>query len=313
MSGDNSKTWYAVDVVVKTDAAEAIEFGFDQRGALGTAIHQLREANSETVTVTGYFNAPPDDKILRDELQNALRIYEFDDAAIRNITHGEVENTDWLAEWKKHWQPTTVGRFVIAPPWSDVADSEKVVIRIEPNMAFGTGTHETTQLCLKAIDENFTPHMSFLDVGTGTGILAIAAAKILATENKEKTENMEKEISVPSVSSVVSILACDTDVDSIKIARENAAANGVGDRIEFVVGSITSETPVFDLVCANLTLDVITRLLPLLLEKSQRLLLLTGILAEQEDAIIAGLQNAQITDFEIERSGDWISVLITGH
>jgi ribosomal protein L11 methyltransferase len=304
MSEDNSRIWHAVDVVVSKDAAEAIEFALNSLDALGTAINQLRKSNSETVTVTGYFNALPDDKILRDELQDALRIYGFDDAAIRGVTYGEIENADWLHEWKKHWQPRNVGRFVIAPPWSDVEKSDKIVIRIEPNMAFGTGTHETTQLCLKAIGDNFDADQTFLDVGTGTGILAIAAAKTLATENTEKEQ---KNISVPSVAK---ILACDTDVDSIKIARDNATANGVGDKIEFSIGSITSETSTFDFVCANLTLDVITPLLTLLVEKSRHTLLLSGILAELEDAITVELRNLQITNFGRERSGEWISILI---
>src|SRR5262249_49859629 len=153
---------------------------------------------------------------------------------------------------------TTVGRFVVAPPWEKVVDKDKIVILIEPNMAFGTGTHETTQLCLKAIDENYLPGHSFLDVGTGTGILAIAAAK-LASGSSE-------------------ILACDTDADSIKIARENAQANGVGDKTDFLVGPITSETPQFDFVCVNLTIDAIVPILGLLLEKTKSTLVLSGIL-----------------------------------
>lgn len=290
MNGEESKTWYSVDVVVSRDAAEAIEFGFGQLDALGTAINQLRKANAETVTVTGYFNTLPDGETLHVEMRNALRIYKCKETAIHSMTPSQIENTDWLAEWKKHWQPTAVGRFVIAPPWSDIAEAEKIVIRIEPNMAFGTGTHETTQLCLKAIDEHYAQPMSFLDVGTGTGILAIAAAK-LAAENTE-------------------IVGCDTDLDSIKIARDNATANGVGDILRFSVGSITSETQSFDFVAANLTLDVITPLLATLLERSRQLLLLSGILDEQEDAIVANLRNLQIKDFAIERSGEWISLLI---
>lgn len=293
MTGDNSKTWHAVDVVVESSAAEAIEFAFDQLDALGTAIDQLRKANVATITITGYFDAPPDDKILRDELQNALRIYNFDDSAIHSITSGEIENADWLAEWKKHWRPTTVGSFVIAPPWSHVADTEKIVIRIEPNMAFGTGTHETTQLCLKAIGEHYVADMSMLDVGTGTGILAIAAAK-LATENTERNK----------------IYACDTDADSVKIAIENAVANDVSGKITFSNGSIDSTTSVYDFVCANLTLDVITPLLPLLIERSHRMLLLSGILVEQEDVITVELRKLQVTNFQVARSGEWISILI---
>ena len=108
---------------------------------------------------------------MEDEIRYALQIYGLNEEAVVSIVRREVQNEDWLAEWKKHWKPTTVGRFVIAPPWENVDDSQKIVIRIEPNMAFGTGTHETTQLCLRAIEANYHPGDSFLDVGTGPGIL----------------------------------------------------------------------------------------------------------------------------------------------
>ena len=177
-----------------------------------------------------------------------------------------MENADWLYEWKKHWKPTETGRFIVAPPWEEVAAGDKIVITIEPAMAFGTGTHETTRLCLQAIGEHYSADQSFLDVGTGTGLLAIAAAKI--------AEN------------TAPIFACDTDPDAITNARENASVNGVDGRIEFAVGPISAETPVFDFVCANLTFDVIFPSLDLLLAKSGRYLVLSGILGEQEKAII---------------------------
>src|SRR2546423_14292765 len=90
----------------------------------------------------------------------------------------EVEERDWLAEWKKGWRAVEVGRFVVAPPWSDVPDDEaRIVIRVEPGMAFGTGTHETTRLCLAAIEKYFRGG-GFLDGGAGTGILALAAPEL---------------------------------------------------------------------------------------------------------------------------------------
>jgi ribosomal protein L11 methyltransferase len=205
-----------------------------------------------------------------------------------------VEQTDWLAEWKKHWKPTRIGKFVIAPPWETVEETDKIVISIEPNMAFGTGTHETTQLCLRSIGENYRPEQTFLDVGTGTGVLAIGVAKIQGKRQKSKGK----------------ILACDLDKDSVKIAIENAHANEVGDQIEFHVGSISPETPEFDFVCANLTIDVILPILELLLAKTRSDLLLSGILAEQENLIAEALRERQISNFEIERAGEWISVLV---
>jgi ribosomal protein L11 methyltransferase len=282
--------WFAVDVVCDPAATEAIESAFNELSSLGTEIDSLRKAADEPLRVSGYFETPPDDADIRAAVYESLRIYGFKSDAVSNIETHPVEQTDWLAEWKKHWKPTEIGRFVITPPWENVEDSDKIVISIEPNMAFGTGTHETTQLCLKAVGEIYGPEQSFLDVGTGTGILAIAAAKLGGTN----------------------IVACDTDADSVSIARENAVLNGVGAAIEYFDGSLDGSTPVFDFVCANLTIDVILPILDLLLSKTGKVLLLSGILAEQETMITGALHDRHISvfEYEIERAGEWISVLI---
>jgi ribosomal protein L11 methyltransferase len=291
MTTAEKQNWFALEVTAEPEAAEAIEHALNELDALGTEINLMPRTPDDTVAVIGYFNSLPEDGALQDELHHALRIYDLDENAIRTVERREVEDQDWLLEWKKHWKPTTIGKFVIAPPWEDIVhDDHKIVIRIEPNMAFGTGTHETTQLCLKAIDENYPVGQSFLDVGTGTGILAIAAAKLA-----DKKAN---------------ILAVDTDADSIKIATENADTNGVGDMINFHVGPITSESPAFDFVCANLTLDVILPILDLLLEKALGTLILSGILQEQEDLIVTALKGAGLRGFSVERSGEWIAVTI---
>ena len=142
-----------------------------EAGALGT----------ETTDrgVTAYFAETPDRERVRNELFEALRIYDLPSSSVRDMTVRAVANRDWLEEWKQSWQPVEIGHFIIAPPWSKLGDtSNHLVIRIEPGMAFGTGTHETTRLCLDAIEKHFAGG-SFLDVGTGTGILAIAAGKLV--------------------------------------------------------------------------------------------------------------------------------------
>lgn len=288
----NDDQWYSLEISAAPEAAEAIEFALNSLDALGTSINLFRKGNTESVTVVGYFNTLPDEHAVQDELHFALRSYELDEETVSIITRGTIEKADWLAEWKKHWKPTTVGRFVIAPPWFEVDERDKIVIRIEPNMAFGTGTHATTQLCLAEIDKHFRSGASFLDVGTGTGILAIAAGKL-------------------DTGNAAAFLAIDNDADAVVIARENAAANEIT-FIEFGCESLTSETPVFDFVCANLTIDVILPLLDLLLERSKRTLVLSGILTEQEPMIFAALKERNITGFRIERLGEWIAVIVSG-
>ena len=294
---DTNKNWFAYQITVASEASEAVEFGLNELDALGTEINNLGKKPTETLTVVGYFGEPQNDENLRNELNEALRIYGFAPEAIREIDSRRIGDVDWLFEWKKHWKPTFTEKFVIAPSWENVEDSAKIVVRIEPNMAFGTGTHETTRLCLKAIEENYASGMSFLDVGTGTGILAIAAAKY-GRQSKEIDPTLD------------SFSACDTDVDSIKIAKENAEANEV-DGIDFYVGSISEETQKADFVCANITIDILVPLLPMLLEKSGKVLVLSGILKEQQNLIVESLDKFQIAGYKIENAGEWISVVIS--
>lgn len=289
---NNEKFWYAFEVTVDAPAAEAVEFAFNELGADGTEINNLGAVQtSETLTVIGYFQKPLDDEAtVNDAILEALRIYNFSTDAIRETRSRRIGNVDWLFEWKKHWRATVAGKFIVAPTWEEIETTDKIIVRIEPSMAFGTGTHETTQLCLRRVGENYESGMSFLDVGTGTGILTVAAA-LLDDKNSR-------------------FLGYDTDFDSVTIARENAVLNEVENRIEFRVGSISASDDVYDFVCANITVDIIIPLLPLLLEKSKRILVLSGILREQESLIVSELEKREIKNAEIERAGEWISVLI---
>ncbi|MGI8919041.1 MAG: 50S ribosomal protein L11 methyltransferase [Pyrinomonadaceae bacterium] len=277
--------WYALDLVIDLKAGEAVAYGLMEAGALGT------ELNSAEDQVTGYFEALPDREQLRTELASALKIYDLPSSAVRNMSLREVADEDWLGEWKKNWQPVAVGeRFVIAPPWSEIDDvRDRIVIRIEPGLAFGTGTHETTRLCLAAIEKYFAGE-SFLDVGTGTGILAIAAAKLFAQARIE---------------------ACDTDAEALAIAVENARLNDVVKRISFRVGSVEESTASAAVVCANLTADVIVPLLPLLIGATCGRLLLSGILETQLADVLTALRAEGITsEPEILQDGEWVAVVV---
>ena len=276
--------WYALDVEIEATAQEAVEYALMEAGAIGTEVTEATEH-----CVTGYFAATPDRERVRDELFDALRIYNLPTSSVRDMSMRVVAQRDWLEEWKQSWQPVQIGRFIIAPPWSNVAERpERLIVRIEPGMAFGTGTHETTRLCLNAIQRHYRGS-SFLDVGTGTGILAIAAAKLFPQAHIE---------------------ACDIDADAIAIARENAAANGVLDQINFRVGSVDESTASSDLVCANLTADVITQMLRTLVGLSCGKLILSGILETQIEMVQAGLHACGIDDFEIAQDGEWVALII---
>ena len=280
--------WHALDLITTGEAREAVEYALMEAGALGT---ETSETENSSLTVTAYFNQVPDRERVRSELAEALRIYELPSSGVREMNVREIADQDWLLEWKKGWQPVEVGeRFIIAPPWAEISDAHnRIVIRIEPGMAFGTGTHETTRLCLVAIEKYFAGG-SFLDVGTGTGILAIAAAKMFPDAHVE---------------------AYDIDADAIAIASENARLNGVAERITFRVGTVEETTASADLVCANLTADVISAMLTSLVSVTCGHLVLSGILDTQSEALRALMLECGMSDpCETMQDGEWIALVV---
>ncbi|MFN3329340.1 MAG: 50S ribosomal protein L11 methyltransferase [Pyrinomonadaceae bacterium] len=303
------KLWRVVEVKASEEAVEAVEFGLNEAGACGTEVTKilgnlpsveivesksLKASESEIVSIRAYFQ----DLTIRKAavlpfIQRALKIYGFDEGSlIKSVKCFSIADKDWLRVWKKHWKPVETAKFIIMPSWRrGKTATSKEVIYIEPGMAFGTGTHETTQLCLKAIEQFFAPGMSFLDVGTGTGILAIAASKISPNSK---------------------IVACDIDQEAIAQAKKNAELNRTNN-IEFYVGSVndapetSAESSSFDFVCANLTLETILPILPLLIEKSRKFLVLSGILREQRKAIEERLRKHNTS---VETLGEWISIKV---
>lgn len=282
------RVWPALELTLEAAAQEAVEYALMEAGALGT---EAADENAGLMHITAYFDVTPDREQVRAALFDALRIYNLPSSSVREMRVREVADRDWLGEWKKNWQPVRVGeRFLIAPPWSEINErEERIVIRIEPGMAFGTGTHETTRLCLVAIEKYFAGG-SFLDVGTGTGILAIAAAKLFPAARVE---------------------ACDTDNEAIEIARENARLNEVAEGVNFFVGTIDETIASADLVCANLTADVILPLLPALTGATCGRLILSGILDSQTELILSHLRELGINiPPEVITDGEWVAIIL---
>jgi ribosomal protein L11 methyltransferase len=179
-------------------------------------------------------------------------------------------------------------RFLIAPSWSVPDDvGERLLIVIDPGMAFGTGTHETTQECLAAIEQYWTGR-SLLDVGTGTGLLAIAAAKL---------------------SPAARIVALDIDPDAVQVAGENTLLNGVGERVTLVEGSVDQVSSKFEMIVANLTTDVHLKLIDRFarLIEDRGVVVLSGILLEDETIIAEALADSGLRPIEIKRNGEWLA------
>jgi len=210
-------------------------------------------------------------------------------------TYTKVADADWTELWKEHYKPIRVGkRLIVVPVWlKPELDSNDVPVYMDPGMAFGTGTHPTTQLCLALIEDHIKPNDNVLDVGCGSGILSIAAAKLSAS----------------------SVLAIDIDSAAVHATNENANANGVAAKITAQLGSLSNiqlPTSNFNLTIANILARVIIKLLDEegLANTIQRngILILSGILEEQADNVIAALDKHGLKVIDKRQSGEWIGI-----
>lgn len=235
---------------------------------------------TEFKTLSMYFDSKPSDLIdfLSKEFPNL----------ILKVT--QEENKDWLSEWKKTFKSfQLVNQFWIVPSWEKLERTDIEPIFIDPGMAFGTGTHETTQLCSELIYktlENETIE-SLIDVGTGTGILVFVAQKM----------------GVPYV------LGTDNDPDAIRVAEENAEINKL--EIDFTTDDLPAISGTFDVVVANIIDGVLLKMKHNLIAKSNKYLILSGIIIENDAEFIDGfLKETSLQVIERKQKGEWVSYLL---
>jgi ribosomal protein L11 methyltransferase len=211
---------------------------------------------------------------------------EFPQISVRTI-----EEENWNAAWERTVEPIHMtARIVVAPTWQQYTPEKgELLLRINPKMSFGTGYHESTRLAARLLEEHLKPEMRVLDIGTGTGILAIAAAKLGAGE----------------------AFGIDTDDWAYNNARENVELNGVQDRITIRRGSVTDLAgDSFDLILANIQRDVIERLLGKMIDRLRPsgLLIFSGLLADESRPVLDMLEASHLTVLRKIQEGDWIAL-----
>ncbi len=194
-----------------------------------------------------------------------------------------VPKEDWSVAWRAHIRPTRVGRLWVGPPW-ETPPTDAVSLHIEPKMAFGTGDHPTTSLCLEAVDSYLAAHpgCSVLDVGTGTGVLALAARKLGAGR----------------------VVGVDTDAVSVALAQENAEANGVHG-VELSSATLEEVPGRFNLVLANILANTLVELAPALVAHTGHTLVLAGVLRPQVADVSKAFLAQGLTAGPVAFSGDW--------
>ncbi|MEG0740728.1 MAG: 50S ribosomal protein L11 methyltransferase [Clostridia bacterium] len=204
-----------------------------------------------------------------------------------------VADEDWAENWKKYYKPFRVGtRLVVKPTWEPYQQQESdLLIELDPGMAFGTGTHETTNMCMMLLEKHLHGGMRVMDVGTGSGILAIAAAKLGAED----------------------VLAIDIDPDAVKVAKENVILNHVQARVRTVVGDLVKgEAMPCELAVANIVADAICMLAGPLTRHLVRdgLLICSGIIREREQDVLAAVKEAGYTVYDRCEKGEWVALCL---
>jgi len=280
--------FWVVRIRLAEDLSELLSPLFSRAGMRGLAFVETDIG----LEVLAYFDAPQEVAWWTQEARRAVRVAGFSEDRVTEVGVERVPVEDWASRWKEGFKPFPVGRrFLIAPSWDRPRETgDRLLIVIDPGMAFGTGTHETTQHCLLALEEYWTGR-SLLDVGTGTGILAIAAARL---------------------SPHARIVALDIDPEACAVARENMERNGVDERIAVFCGTL-DDVPEgrFEMVLANLTADVLANLLP---QFPQRLepggvLVLSGLLEGDEEPFRELLVARAFHPLDVKRGGEWRTII----
>lgn len=310
--------WTQVKVYTTTPAIEIVSGYLISHGLKGLMIEDSNDFCDFLEDTTIHWDYIDEDLMKMKDCQTAIVFYIPDNMqgmemlkAIKNginslreqtpdIDFGSLEfksdsikEEDWETAWKKYYHPVKIGKhIVVCPCWEDCElDENDIVVKLDPGMAFGTGTHETTRLCMQFLEQYISSDTTMLDVGTGSGILAITAL-LLGTK---------------------SALGVDIDELSVKIAKENAALNGVEDKIDLVWGDLTEKVSgTFDVICANIVADVIIRLCDTVTQFMHKdtVLIVSGIIEDRCNDVFTALDNAGLKIVDKNQENDWVSVVV---
>lgn len=234
--------------------------------------------------------------IIQEELST---IGQFTEIGAGTVSVDETEDIDWINNWKQYFHQFYIDDILVIPSWEKMEkkDEGRTVLHIDPGTAFGTGMHETTQLCIRQLRKYITPETVLLDVGTGSGILSILSLMFGAKK------------------------AVGTDLDpcAADAVRENCEANGIpAESFEMLIGNIITDREIqdrvgyrcYDIVVANILADVLVPLTPVILDqlKEGGIYITSGIIDAKEETVVRAVKAAGLTVLEVTRQGEWVSV-----
>ncbi len=301
--------WLEMRIAVPDQAVDLVAQALMDLGCTGmtaadkvldTFVVPTADSLANDPILRAYFNYPENvDALCQDVRQALSELSAFYPALAEiHLDYRSLADQDWASDWQQHFPPFRVGnRLVIHPSWIDwPATGDEAVLTLDPGQAFGTGTHATTGLCLEALSEHFEslcPPQRILDVGTGSGILAMAGAALGAT----------------------AVVACDIDSDACRVAAENVQKNQLTRQISITNNPLDAIPGQFDMVLANILAGENIRLATALVEHlaPQGRLVLSGILIEQEQQVMAGFAAFPLTLLSTHHRDEWTCIVFQHH
>ena len=253
-----------------------------------------------TAYISFYLDVEEDqESVLAAVKEELAQIGTYMDVGEAEIEESQTEELDWINNWKKYFHQFTIDDVLIIPSWEEVTpeDEDKMIIHIDPGTAFGTGMHETTQLCIRQLKKYVTKETVILDVGCGSGILGMLALKFGAAYS----------------------VGTDLDPCAITATHENIETNGISrGQYEVMIGNIIDDEEVkkqagyerFDIAAANILADVLVPLTPVIREhlKPGGIYITSGIIEDKEETVIEAVKAAGFEVLEVTRQGEWVSV-----
>lgn len=258
------------------------------------------EVNEENGRVSGDLLGETTLEELLNNVKNELEdIRLFMEIGEGTITVSETEDKDWINNWKEFFHQFYVDDLLVIPSWEEVKeeDKDKMILHIDPGTAFGTGMHETTQLCIRQLKKHITKDTELLDVGTGSGILAIIALMY----------------------GIKHAVGTDLDPCAVEAVRENMESNNIAkEQFEMMIGNIITEKEVqdkvgyekYDIVVANILADVLVPLTPVIVNqlKPGGIYITSGIIDNKEETVVEAVKKAGLQVLEVTYQGEWVSV-----
>ncbi len=263
------------------------------------------EVNDGVAYVSFYLDEEEDAGQILADVRSALEeLSAWTDVGEGSIEESQTEDLDWMNNWKQYFHQFYVDDILIIPSWEDVKpeDSEKMVIHIDPGTAFGTGMHETTQLCIRQIRKYVTDQTRILDVGCGSGILGMLALKFGAAYS----------------------VGTDLDPCAVEATHENMQVNGIRpDQYQVMIGNIINDPAVqekvgcerYDIVAANILADVLVELTPVVVSRMKPggIYITSGIIDDKEQTVVEAVKRAGLEVMEVTYQGEWVCVTARKH